>query len=74
MSLLFFLFLFLLISGGSFSQIARDHYLIEFTDKNRSPYSIDHPELYLSPKAVSRREKYNLPVTQQDFPVNPWYR
>ena len=67
--LLFFIF----ISAGCLSQVATDHYLVEFTDKNNSPYSIDQPGAYLSPKAIERRTRYDIPVTQQDFPVNPQY-
>jgi subtilisin family serine protease len=66
-------FSFLLLSLGCFSQISQDYYLIEFTDKNDSPYSIEHPEAFLSQKAIERRTKYSIPVSQQDFPVNSTY-
>jgi serine protease AprX len=67
-----FLF-FLLISAGCLSQVATDHYLVEFTDKNNSPYSIDQPGAYLSTKAIERRTRFNIAITEQDFPVNPQY-
>jgi len=69
--LLFFVFTMLALS--CFSQISNDYYFIEFTDKNESPYLISQPEVYLSQKAIERRTKYNIPVSQQDFPVNPAY-
>lgn len=65
--------LFILLKLSCFSQISTDYYLIEFTDKNDSPYSIDHPEVYLSQKAIERRTKYTIPISQQDFPVNSTY-
>jgi len=66
-------FLFLIFSLDCIAQISTDHYLVEFTDKNESPYSIDHPELYLSPKSILRRTKNQISLSQQDFPVNPQY-
>jgi serine protease AprX len=65
--------LFIITNLACFSQISQDYYLIEFTDKNESPYSVDQPEVYLSPKAIDRRIKFSIPVSQQDFPVNPSY-
>jgi serine protease AprX len=53
--------------------IAQTNYLIYLTDKNDSPYSAEHPEAYLSGKALLRRSKQKIPVTRQDFPVNPQY-
>lgn len=65
--------LFLLISLEGFSQISYDYYLVEFTDKNESPFSIDQPEAYLSERAIARRNKFGINITEQDFPVNPQY-
>lgn len=48
-------------------------YWVEFEDKRESPYSIDRPEQFLSPKAIARRAKSNIPITEEDFPVNPHY-
>jgi len=67
------LVLFLLISLEGISQISYDYYLVEFTDKNDSPFSIDQPEAYLSEKAIARRTKFGINITEQDFPVNPQY-
>jgi subtilisin family serine protease len=46
---------------------------ITFADKNDSPYSIEHPENFLSPRAIAKRVRFNISVTEQDFPVNPQY-
>ncbi len=48
-------------------------YWIEFTDKNNSPYSLTNPWAYLSPRAILRRVKYNIPIKLNDLPPNPQY-
>jgi len=55
------------------AQIAPDKYYIQFTDKNNSPYSIDNPEEFLTQRAIDRRDKYNIPITGNDIPVNMAY-
>ncbi|HYX08857.1 MAG TPA: S8 family serine peptidase [Bacteroidales bacterium] len=71
------LFLFLLTvfaaNGVCQQQTAPDKYFIRFTDKQHSPYSISQPEKFLSPKALKRRQKFNIPVTTQDLPVSALY-
>ncbi|MBU3927611.1 MAG: hypothetical protein KKB74_07375, partial [Bacteroidetes bacterium] len=54
-------------------QVAPDKYFIQFTDKNNSPYSINQPEEFLSQRAIDRREKYGIVITEEDLPVNPAY-
>ena len=56
-----------------FAQIAPDIYLVQFTDKLDSEYSIDDPGKFLSQKALNRRARYQIPVTQLDLPVNKAY-
>jgi len=58
---------------GSWGQTAPGKYWIQFTDKNQSPYSIDKPGEFLSARAIERRDRYAVPVTLQDIPVNPSY-
>ena len=48
-------------------------YRITFSDKNDSPYSINRPEEFLSPRAIAKRERFNIPIIEQDLPVNPHY-
>lgn len=48
-------------------------YRISFSDKNNSPYSIDRPQEFLSQKAIDRRTKFNIAITEQDIPVNQNY-
>ncbi len=48
-------------------------YRIEFADKNRNPYSIEKPEEFLSQRAIQRRIRQNIAITESDLPVNPHY-
>ena len=71
---LFLLLALLFISGKI---IAQSHYpgmyLVSFTDKTASPFSVNKPEAYLSPKALERRQKAGIEVSEEDFPPNPFY-
>lgn len=55
------------------AQIAPEKYWIQFTDKANSPYSISNPLLYLSQRAINRRNAQGISITEQDFPVNSTY-
>jgi len=48
-------------------------YRINFSDKTDSPYSINRPEEFLSQRAIDKRKRFNIPITEQDLPVNPHY-
>jgi len=48
-------------------------YWVEFSDKKDSPFSVKSPEVFLSEKAIKRRKKYHIPITEDDFPPNPEY-
>lgn len=48
-------------------------FLVEFTDKNHSQYSTANPELFLSERALHRRAKSNIEVTEVDLPVSQYY-
>ena len=44
-------------------------YRISLTDKSDTEYSLSHPELFLSEKALLRRAKQGLQVDSTDLPV-----
>ena len=68
------LFLILLVLAGlAQAQIATNIYWVKFTDKANSPYSIDHPEEFLSERALDRRARLNIEIDEYDIPVNPQY-
>jgi serine protease AprX len=64
---------FLFNSLYGISQLKSDLYIVEFTDKNNSEYSINSPHQFLSEKAISRREKQQIPISKNDLPVNHSY-
>lgn len=49
-------------------------YRIYLSDKNNTPYTIDNPSVYLSQRAIDKRVRFNIPITEQDFPINPQYK
>lgn len=49
------------------------YYWVTFKDKANSPYQLDQPQAFLSAKALARRAKYQIAVTEDDLPVNPQY-
>ncbi|MEM9917782.1 MAG: S8 family serine peptidase [Bacteroidota bacterium] len=48
-------------------------YWVSFKDKIGTPYSTDQPEAFLSPRALERRFRHGIEVTEEDLPVNPAY-
>ncbi len=47
--------------------------MVFFTDKDNSEYNLSKPEEFLSQRAIDRRNRYGIPVTFQDLPVNDNY-
>lgn len=58
---------------GAFAQGTKYRYLILFKDKTGSEFSITQPQVFLSARSVSRREKMQIKITDQDLPVNQVY-
>ncbi len=48
-------------------------YWVAFTDKKGTPYSIDKPEAFLSPRALEQRKAHGIAIDERDLPVNPDY-
>ena len=55
----------------SFEQYPK--WIVQFTDKNNSPYSLSVPSEFLSQKAIERRTRYNISIDSTDLPVNLSY-
>ncbi len=49
------------------------YFWVAFTDKAGSPYSVDAPQQFLSERAIARRLKADIAITEEDFPPNPAY-
>ena len=66
--------LFIVIIGlHASAQLAPHKYLVKFTDRNNSPYSISNPSAFLSAKAIVRRTNQGISIKYNDLPVNPAY-
>ena len=61
----------LVLSYESLSQANR--YMVFFSDKADSPYRIEDPGAFLSQRAIDRRVRQNITITEEDLPVNPAY-
>lgn len=48
-------------------------YRVQFANKYQSPYSVERPLEFLSARAIERRQKAGIAISEQDFPVNPNY-
>ncbi len=48
-------------------------YVIQFSDKNNNPYSIYNPSAFLSPRALERRNRFNILLDEKDLPITPSY-
>ena len=50
-----------------------NRYMVFFSDKDNTPYSISQPAEFLSLKAIARRANQNILITGTDLPVDPVY-
>lgn len=67
------LFLLKLYSSASIAQTAPSVYVVKFTDKNNTPFSVNNPNQFLSQRAIDRRTNQSIALSNQDFPVNASY-
>jgi serine protease AprX len=66
-ALIIFSFVFGTVSAQS------NRYMVFFKDKTGSPYSVNAPSQFLSPRAIERRIKSGVDVVSEDLPVNQSY-
>ncbi|HEY0743081.1 MAG TPA: S8 family peptidase [Chryseosolibacter sp.] len=62
---------FLVLSLSGFAQVNR--YMVFFKDKTGTPFSVSNPNQFLSDKAIERRVKQEIAISEQDLPVTPAY-
>src|SRR6056297_147649 len=48
-------------------------YRLTLKDKANNSHTIDKPADFLSEKAIARRERYNIPVCENDLPLTSTY-
>ncbi len=53
--------------------VVRDRYVVFFTDKKDTPYALSLPDAFLSERALARRSRHDIAVTEEDLPVTPAY-
>ena len=51
----------------------KDYFVAFFVDKDTIAFEKTLPQAYLSERAIERRSKQQIPITVEDFPVNPAY-
>lgn len=68
-------FLFLLVFGvcALRVQAQENQYVVFFKDKTGTPYSINSPETFLTQRALDRRARQNISISENDLPVNSAY-
>ncbi|MET0392472.1 MAG: S8 family peptidase [Chitinophagaceae bacterium] len=64
-------FLLVLFFSGAQAQFTR--YVVRLKHKGATSYSLSNPSPYLSPRAIARRVRYNIPVDSTDLPVPAAY-
>jgi len=62
---------FLLLGFNSQAQLNR--YIVQFTDKDSNQFSLQQPWLYLSARALERRERYQINIDSTDLPITQRY-
>lgn len=50
-----------------------DIFMVTLTDKAATPYSVFHPQQYLSLRAIERRERQQIAIDERDLPLSPKY-
>lgn len=69
-----FLFSFSLLFLQQLSSQTYYKFAVFFADKgSNNPHSVSNPTTFLSARAIERRMRYNINITEQDLPVNPLY-
>ena len=73
MSKILFLICFFFLTSNEYTAQQERTYLVVFKDKGNTQMQLKSPHLFLSEKAIVRRQKQNIGLTYSDLPVNPSY-
>jgi len=65
------LLLFFAFAQASEAQFSR--HVIILKDKTGTPFTLQSPAAFLSPRSLARRNRYTIAIDQTDLPVNPAY-
>ncbi|HEX6428528.1 MAG TPA: S8 family peptidase [Niastella sp.] len=61
------------IASTGLAQAQFSRYIVQFTDKKGSPYTLSDAQVYLSAKSIARRTNQHIAIDSTDLPVNPAY-
>ena len=61
----------LFLHVSAFADVHR--FMVFLSDKESTGYSVENPEAFLSPRAIERRQKQSIPITEEDLPVSEAY-
>lgn len=64
---------FLLLYSSLYTYSQTELVFVYFKDKPNASSFIANPSTELSPKSISRRANLNIPITEQDAPIEPTY-
>ena len=67
------IFITLLCGGVCAQNKTVKKYWIEFSDKKNTPYTVNVPHGFLSPRAIERRMKQGIAIEASDLPLSPIY-
>ncbi|HLY71480.1 MAG TPA: hypothetical protein VKR53_17215, partial [Puia sp.] len=67
------LFLSFIIFGGLSAEAQYSRYIVQFTDKKGTPFTLDNPSEYLSSQSMARRIKQHIIIDSTDLPLTPAY-
>jgi len=68
---LFAILLFSITVNGQTSMFNK--YVVYFKDKNNNTCSVNNPSAFLSQKAIDRRIKFGIDITEKDLPLTQSY-
>lgn len=58
---------------AQFQETAPGTYILFLKDKNFNKHNINNPDLFLTQRAIDRRNKQDIPVDSADLPVSQYY-
>lgn len=64
-----FLLCWFFLHGFFFAFSQNTSYIIQLNNKAGTPYSLNNPSAYLSPRAIEKRIRFNIAVDSSDLPV-----
>lgn len=65
--------LMLLITAALCTEAQVNRYMVFFKNKTSTPHAVSNPQTFLSQRAIDRRIKQGITISEQDLPVNPAY-